>query len=288
MKHSVVLIGMICAILLPRQFAQAQLPQRLGAWELRENEAASGKYPPRMDAVRFDAFGAKRVWGVYRRAREEMTVLLAECETRERAFGLFGAAAQGMRHGIVGDAFSMERAAQHIHYGPFYLYISASGRGARVAEDLILGLKRALFNRADCYASDIPLPIDDRVLGSELYIPPDGRAWGELLLPGLEPVMPLIRGRAAWIARYDIRDAKAQRLLVSLPMRSVEALKALEAGIIERYATEGTADEDCRLASFLWRTYIIHILPGKGRLFIAVVPARDSEGCAWAGRADDE
>jgi hypothetical protein len=288
MKRYFFMAGLFIALLLTHQHAGAQLPSRLGKWELRESESPPITYPPRMDAARFDGFGAKSVWGVYRRAREEMTVLLAECETRERAFGLFAASAEGMRHGIVGDAFSLERAAQHVHYGPFYLYIAASGRGARVPEEVIVALKRALFNRADCFSSDIPLRIDDRVLGSEMYFPPDKRAWTDTQLPGLEPVMELISGRAAWVARYSSRNAGAQRLLVSLPVRHAEALKALEAGIMERYATEGRVWDECRLASFTWKTFVIHILPGRGQLFVAVVPANDTDGCAWARTLDSD
>jgi hypothetical protein len=126
------------------------------------------------------------------------------------------------------------------------------------------------------------------VLGSEMYFPPDERAWADVSLSGLDPVMDLIRGRAAWISRYTSLNAGTQRLLVSLPIRHAEALKVLEAGIMERYATEGRVREDCRLASFTWKSFVIYILPGRGRLFVAVVPVNDSGGCDWARTADNE
>lgn len=272
--------AMLCLAGLP---LHAQLPDVAGQWSLRDGGTERSIYPKEADAQRLEGFGAKNpTSGVYMRGRDEVAVLLAEFDSRERAFGLFAVAASGRRHGIIGDAFAMDRGTRHVNYGPFYLYFRASGRMAIIPDDLVNAVTRTLFNRADCYGSDIPLTIEDRVLGSELYFPPDVRAWSDFQIPALEPVEEIVRGRAAWIARYSPRGTKLQRWLIALPVRQTNALRVLEAGILERFASEGSAFEDCRLASYVYEDFIVFVFPGHGRLMIAVVSEDDSSGCAWA------
>ncbi len=272
--------AMLCLAALP---LHAQLPDVAGQWRLRDGGAERPVYPGEADAQRVYGFGAKSLTsGAYTRGRDEVTVLLAEFDSRERAFGLFAVAASGRRHGIVGDAFSMDRGVRHVNYGPYYLYFRASGRMPVIPDDLVNAVTRTLFSRADCYGSDIPLTMEDRVLGSEIYFPPDVRAWSDFQLPALEPVEEIVRGRAAWIARYTPQGTKLQRWLIALPVRQTDALRVLEAGILDRFASEGSAFEDCRLASYAYDDFIVFVFPGHGRLLIAVVSEDDSGGCAWA------
>ena len=266
----------------------AQLPAQSGAWQLRENgKEGQGRYtfPSGTDAERVAGFGGKHVyWGSYVKGREEVAVLLVDVESRERAFGLFTAAAAtaSMRHGIIGDAFAIENGIRHVNYGPFYLYFRASGRGMVIPEDLVKGITRVLFMMADCYGSDIPMRLDGRILGSERYVPPDADAWSSVQITGLEPVRDVVRGRSAWIARYNFRQSDPGRWVVSLPVRQKDALKALEAGIIDRYASEGKAIAGCTLAAFVYKATRVIILPSRAGLVIVLTSISDAGGCEWA------
>ncbi len=265
-----------------------QLPAQSGKWQLRENgTTGQGRYayPSGLDGQRLEGFGGRNpLWGTYRKGRDEVVVLLVETDTRERAFGLFAASAgDATRHGIVGDAFAIASGVRHVNYGPFYMYFKAVGRRPGIPEDLIIAITRTLFNRADCYGSDIPLRMDDRVLGTEQYFPPDMRAWGDIRLPGLEPIRDIIRGRSAWIAQYSSSlPSNPLRWVILLPVRHKEALNALEAGIFDRYASEGTVIEGCPLAAFMVGTTLVYILPGREGLLIVLTSSPDPGGCEWA------
>jgi hypothetical protein len=277
-------ISRIFLLLLLASQASGQLPQSAYGWLLRSDFTTAIEYPSGLDRSRIAHFSSSEVaGGVYQRGRDEVTVMLVECETREHAFGLFAAAAVNLqRHGIVGDAFAVDRGLEHVNYGPFYLYFRAA-RGTRQApDDLRYAILRLLFNRADCYGTDIPLPQSGRVHGSEIWIPPVVQAWSPPPHPALVLVQDLIAGRAAWMAQYTSPVSEEKRFILALPIRHVQGLKLLEAGLIDRYARAGRPLDACKLAAYVYEEHIVFILPLRGQLVIALLSVEDVGGCEWA------
>ncbi len=283
-RGSVVVVGLL--LLLPCWHGVAQLPEQAGAWTLRSSrvgEVDAGEFAAGVDNATIQALGSVRmVQGTYVRERETVVVTLVEMVSRERAFALFAFAAAAMqRHGIVGDAFAMERNIQHTHYGPFYLHCRGSARNKIVSDDLVRGIKRRLFTLVDCVSADVPLPLDERVLGSEQYLPPVKEAWALLRLRGLDPVRDVAQQRAAWIARYEKRLAGGSRMLLSFPVRSVQARVALETLFTERYGQGGTLFGQCGLAAFDHGTWAAIIARSGDAVLLLLTDSKDSGACVW-------
>lgn len=279
-----VMIGLF--LLLPCWHGSAQLPEQAGEWTLRSSRVGdvdAGDLSTGLDNGVLRALGVVRmVQGTYARERETVVVALVEMESRERAFALFAFAAVPMqRHGIVGDAFAMERNTQHTHYGPFYLHCRRSTRNKSVPDDLVRGIKRRLFTLVDCVSADVPLPLDERVLGSEQYLPPVREAWALLRQRGLEPVRDVAQQRAAWVARYEKRLAGGSRVLLSFPVRSVQARVALETLFTERYGQGASVQTQCGLPAFDHGNWSAIIARSDEAVLLLLTDSKDSGACVW-------
>ncbi|HOJ05531.1 MAG TPA: hypothetical protein PK916_16150 [Bacteroidota bacterium] len=283
-RKALVMIGLL--LLLPSWHGIAQLPEQAGAWTLRSSrigDVDAGDFSAGLDNGVLRALGVVRmVQGTYARERETVVVTLVEMESRERAFALFAFAATPMqRHGIVGDAFAMERNTQHTHYGPFYLHCRGSIRNRAVPDDLVRGIKRRLFTLVDCVSADVPLPLDERVLGSEQYLPPVKEAWALLRQRGLDPVRDVAQQRAAWIARYEKRLAGGSRVLLSFPVRSVQARVALETLFTERYGQGASVQTQCGLPAFDHGNWSAIIARSDDAVLLLLTDSKDSGACVW-------
>jgi len=230
------------------------------------------------------AYGARFVvTGSYSRGREVVSVFLAELETRERAFGLYAASAAKLRrHGIVGDAFALDRNTMHLNYGPYYVLFRHSMPGREAPDDLVRRVKRQLFNRADCYGSDVPLPWEERIPGTEHYYPPDVRAWASERGEWLQPVLDVVETRAAWVARYASGEGSGGRVVYSFFMRQEQARANFESTLIERYATDARSrDLHCGAASFFYKSWIVLVVRGKERVTLVIADMSDALSCTW-------
>jgi hypothetical protein len=232
----------------------------------------------------------------YERSGKSVRIEVAQLPSRERAFGLFramvdgaspssGAASAAVSHGIIGDAFAYERSAVHVNFGPFYLHVASEEKRASQPPDeaLVVRMRRLLFSRADCYGSDFPLPTDERVLGTERYLPPDSRAWVVMRRHVPDGLLPVLSTHAAFSAEYDKGRAGIRRTVMQFPFRQKEAAAGFAAELVQQLEVRmGTRIDGCALPAFIRGGVLRLVTADPTRVFLVISSADDGDCCDWA------
>jgi hypothetical protein len=273
---------------------QAQLlPDTVYSWR-KTNEQVTDlslwKAAPGEDASMIAAYGSQAVLeAAYERGSESVRIRIVEFPSRERAFGFFRAGLKTLQaHGIPGDAFAIGKGVTDCAFGPFAVRIEATRRRSTAPTDeaLLLAVKRALYRKADCYGSDFPLTVEERVLGSERYLVPDAAAWVQLSSTGLDPVRDIVEKHAAWSAEYHKPRLGIRRLLLAFPFRQPAAAASFAEALISRCGSRGrSVDEGCRVPQFVMPGAVVYIVPAAAEVLLILTDAQDRGCCGWAERA---
>lgn len=268
--------------------AQPLLPDTVYAWKRVDLRAVGAEEWDAMtdtDAEMLRAYDVREVIeAVYVRESARVRMRVMTLTGRARAFGLFRALApDGSVHGIVGDAFCFGEREICIAFGPFVLQCAALGRrDPRPDEALLLAAKRALFRDADCYGSDIPLPAEERILGSERYLVPSPESWSALDADALSPLRDLLWKHAAWTALYEKQRLGVHRLLVSFPFRQSAAGANFAAQLRNRCADRGVEIASaCGTRVYRFEDVVVHVALARDRVLLVISDMRDSGACAW-------
>ncbi len=232
----------------------------------------------------------------YAQQGKSLRIEVAQLPSRERAFGLFHAMADGISaagnsayvsapQGIIGDAFAYERSAAHVNFGPFYFRVATADTRTAVPPDeaLVVRTRRVLFAHADCYGSDFPLPTDERVLGSERYLPPDAVAWRAMHTHLPEGLLPVLNSHAAYVAEFEKRHAGGRRTVMLFPFRQATAAAAFAAELVQQLeAYMGARRQTCALPSFVRAGVQRVVAADPTRVMLIVTTSDDSGCCEWA------
>ncbi|MDT8322660.1 MAG: hypothetical protein RRA94_01010 [Bacteroidota bacterium] len=276
-------------LLLPAPIAaQPLLPDTVYAWqrtELRSVDIASWDAMEDADGDLLRAYDVADVTeAVYVRGTARVRVRVLSLRGRERAFGLFRAMTPDVGvHGIVGDAFCFAGRETFCAFGPFVVQLTASGRRAPPPDEaLLLAAKRSLFRQADCYGTDIPLPAEERILGSERYLAPAAEAWAQFQNTAFVPLRELCRTHAAWVAHYEKPLLGVRRTLISFPFRQSAAAAMFAARLRNRCADRGREFlSACASPAYGMEGAVFHVALARDRVILVISDLRDSGCCAW-------
>jgi hypothetical protein len=268
--------------------AQPLLPDTVYAWKRVELRAVGAEEWDAMadtNAELLRAYDVREVTeAVYVRESAAVRMRVMTLTGRARAFGLFRALApEGSVHGIVGDAFVFGERELCSAFGPFVLQCAALGRrDPRPDEALLLAAKRALFRQADCYGSDIPLPAEERLLGSERYLVPSPESWSALDADALSPLRELLWKHAAWTAQYEKPRLGVRRILISFPFRQSVAGANFAAQLRSRCADRGIEiPSACGTRAYRFDDAVMHVALARDRVLLVISDVRDGGCCAW-------
>ncbi len=281
--------AMLLFLLLP-VLGQAQplLPDTVYAWkrsELRSVGPADLDVLSDADAELLRAYDVREVTEVvYVQGSVAVRMRVLALPARDRAFGLFRAlAADGSVHGIVGDAFSYRERELLSAFGPFVIQCAAlQRRDPRPDEALLLAAKRALFSQADCYGTDIPLPAEERMLGSERFLVPSEAAWSRLSVPAQLPLRDIAWKHAAWTAHYEKARLGVRRLLISFPFRQSAAAANFAVQLRGRGAERGAEiSSACGTRAYRFDDAVVYVALARDRVLLVISDQDDSGCCAW-------
>lgn len=233
-----------------------------------------------------EAYGVSE-WRVaeYARAGRTARIDLASLPGRVQAFGLFRFAADAASpEGIVGDAFGERGSAVHVNYGPFYFRVTYadSRHDQAVDEALVVRTRRMLYGRADCYGSDFPLPTEERVIGSERFLPPDPRIWKAAALRGADDILASLGTRAAYVAEYRKAHAGVRRTLLHFPFRQKEAAAEFAAEMVQQLTTQqGRRSDQCVLPAFIEGNELRIVVAAPTYVLLLLTDVADAGACDW-------
>lgn len=268
--------------------AQPLLPDTVYAWQrlaLQRVEPAAWDETAGARAELLRAYDVRELLeAVYVRGTQRVHVRVMTLSGRERAFGLFRAMADDDEvHGIVGDAFRFTARETLCAYGPFVVQLTVAGRrDPSPDEALLLAVKRALYRLADCYGTDIPMPVEERRLGSERYFVPSSAAWDSVQEAGFMPVRDLCETHAAWMARYEKPRLGVRRTLIRFPFRQPAAAAQFAERLRGRCADRGTeTGTDCSVPGFRLEGTVLYVIPGRYHVLLVLGEEGDGGICAW-------
>lgn len=282
---------LLCVLLLATANVHAGIfPDSIYTWKKSSEELISPEAGDRAYgdlAELFRAYALVTLRSVtYTNAGRAARIDVVEFPSRERAFGVFAAAAgTADAHGIIGDAFAQERGVIHVNFGPFYFRVVSLERRPTLPPDraLVERTKRILFSRADCFGSDFPLPTEGRRLGSERYVAPDIRTWRAMQDMEIEEFLPMFGTRAAYAAEYESHTVGIRRGVYLFPFRQKEAAAVFAAELVQQIEQRmGSRDSDCILPSFTHQRKRWVIAADASRVFLIVTDDSDDGCCAWA------
>ncbi len=237
-------------------------------------------------AEMMSAYGLREaVEAMYEREDERVRLRVLSFPSRERAFGFFRVlAGDGAVHGVVGDAFCFAKRETFRAFGPFVLALETVGRRAASLPDeaLLLAATRALYRRDDCYGDDIPLPLDERILGSERYIVPAAAAWSQLEGEAFDVLRTTCEGHAAWSATYEKPLLRLRRRLIFFPFRQRAAAARFAAQLRARCEDRGREVlTSCGSPAYDLGGSRAYVALGRDRVLLVLSAMNDPGCCAW-------
>lgn len=280
------MLVMVCGVLLCAPVLLEAFPTTIDRWQRRDSvmlAPAAGLPLFGGSVLELEAFRCEQVLAAtYTLGREEVRVVIARCATPVDAFGMLGARA-GVQPvtGVPGDAQRIDRDTRAVVYGPFYMELTRRGarRVAPPDESFADALMRWLFTQADCHPVDIPLPDDERVIGSERVV--DGAAlWrGERKRLG-DGLVRVLGERRAWTAVYRKRMLPIERVLyqVSGDTASIAALHRALGAELQRTMRLTTNSCGVLGASSATAQYLVL---RNGRTLWFVRTDRSDDGACW-------
>lgn len=233
-----------------------------------------------------EAYGVSE-WRVaeYARAGRTARIDVASLPGRAQAYGLFRFAADAASpEGIIGDAYGSRGGAVHVNYGPYYFRVTfADGRHDQALDEaLVVRTRRLLYGRADCYGSDFPFPTEERVIGSERFLPPEPRIWKEAALRGADDMLASLGTRAAYVAEYATARAGVRRTLMHFPFRQKEAAAEFAAELVQQMtAHHGKRHEQCPLPAFTRGSEQRVVAAAPTYVLLLLTDAADTGCCDW-------
>lgn len=271
------------------QSAAQLFPDTIYTWQKTREEVLPRTAWTNISGVSADLLEAYGVseWRVaeYARAGRTARIDVASLPGRAQAFGLFRFAADAASpEGIIGDAYGERGAAVHVNFGPFYFRVTyADGRhNPSIDEGLVVRTRRLLYGRADCYGSDFPLPSEERVIGSERFLPPDPRIWKEAGLRGTDDILASLGTRAAYVAEYRKAQAGVRRTLLHFPFRQKEAAAEFAAELVQQLtAQQGRRSEQCPLPAFIKGSEQRIVVAAPTSVLLLLTDAADTGCCDW-------
>ncbi len=268
-------------------FAQ-RLPDRLADWTRTDSATYLPGVFDRIPDKRtesFIAYGVEKVHtAVYERGKYRLAVLIARTSSYLTSFGLFGLLCGGdFFTGIMGNAFLQRDGRTILNYGPFVceLTLTGSRRRGNVPESVIIGLKKTLYTWSDCDSDDPPLPVSERVLGSERFI--EGAAIWRTRPPAyLLPVLDVIDGKSAFTALYRKAYLRIERRLIAIPVSPDKEKKLLLENLSGIYGRQWSSFEnECGINSFRSANTVVYLTEAPDAVLLAVTDIMDPGCCFW-------
>lgn len=268
-------------------FAQ-RLPDRLADWTRTDSATYLPGVFDRIPDKRtesFIAYGVEKVHtAVYERGKNRLAVLIARTPSYLSSFGLFGLLCEGdFFTGIMGNAFLQRDGKTILNYGPFVceLTLIGSRRRGNVPEGVIIGLKKTLYTWDDCDSDDPPLPVSERVLGSERYI--EGAAIWRTRPPAyLLPVLENVEGMSAFTALYRKTYLRIERRLIAIPVPSDKEKRTLLESLVRVYGEQWMRFENaCGLSAFRSSNTVVYLAEASDAVLLVVTDMMDPGCCFW-------
>ena len=146
----------------------------------------------------------------------------------------------------------------------------------------MLAATRELYRKGDCYGDDIPLPVEERVLGSERYLVPHAAAWLQLEGEGLETLRGHCEKHAAWSATYEKTRLRIRRQLLYFPFRQRAAAARFAAQLRARCEDRGREVlTSCGSPAYDLGGRRAYVALGRDRVLLVLSDRSDQGCCAW-------
>lgn len=261
-------------------------PVRVHEW-MREDTSAlrwDGSVDPfgkDADAMRGYAVDGVASWN-YQRGSEMIRVTMVRTGSPLDAFGLLGVRAGTRRpYGTVGDARLDLRGELLFAYGPFYCELVQRGRTREhVDESVADGLRRWMYTQADCHLDDIPLPEEERVLGTERLLRGSG-AWRAERRRLPDEVRTELTGRQVWVATYRKQRLPVERTLWRPVTTGTADARRLTELLVKAFSEAGRPVRvDCGTQAWTVGSAVWMLFRDGARLLLVRSEASDT-GCCW-------